>query len=101
MKSQWEIEMDFENAKIQSLRLECIADDIERNVLRSLDRTDGQINANWKGTNAQLYRSKQLLLRDKATRTVQELRLIAQEIRRIAHNIYNTEMAALAIVKDH
>ena len=101
MKTQWEIQMDFQNAMTQAQHLDGIADNIEYNVLRRLDQADAQIQVSWKGDNAQRYRSKQLQLRQNTAKTVAELRTIAGEIRSIAQSFYNTEMAALAAIDSH
>lgn len=101
MKTQWEIRMDFQNAKAQAQRLENIADNIVYNVVRRLEQAEAQIQANWKGDNAQRYLNRQRQLMEKTYQTVTELRYVAAEIRSIAQSIYETEMAALATIKNH
>ena len=55
------------------------------------------LSLNWKGESANRYLAKGERLQGKMNVTANELRRIASDIRRVARNLYNAELAALEI----
>ena len=95
MGSKQEIEMNFRNALKQAdkltnaaYRLRKIADNDYRNELQNISNA-------WKGENASLFLQKCEVLTDRMDSTAEELKSIAETIKRRAKNIYDAEMRAL------
>lgn len=93
------IRINFQRAKNQASTLEQIAEDLSRLSCNDFAGTMQLISTNWKGNNANAYLQKGFRLQDDMNDTVQQLREVASEIRRIAQRIYDAEMAALRIAE--
>lgn len=100
MKSEYQIKFDFENAKAQAARLEELAAWLSAEVAGAMDDNAQQLHAAWTGENATIYLRKQDELKEEIDCTANTLRAIASDIKSIARQIYNAEMAALAIARD-
>lgn len=101
MKTEWQINVDFQNARQQAQRLDDIANDIERGVVRRMEQTHDRIRTSWRGDNANLYLGKQSKVANEIRQTAAELHSIANDIRTIAQAVYEAEMRALAIIQQH
>lgn len=99
MKSSGEIHFDFQNAMEQAKKLDALADNIERRVVNKLDETSQSVHAAWKGDSASRYLGKTQELQRQIRQTANTLRDTAQDIRRIARQIYEAEMRALEIAQ--
>lgn len=97
MATRESIEFDFKQALSQAERIEQIADSLSKLSGNKFEGTMQNLSLNWKGDNANRYLAKGERLQGKMKVTADDLRSIASDIRRIARNIYNAEMAALAI----
>lgn len=97
MKSQWQINMDFQNAKAQADKLDGIADSIEKHVSGQMRNAGNLLRSAWKGENASLYLQKEDRLAAQIQQTANDLRNIANDIRATARRIYDAEMTALRI----
>ncbi len=101
--SEFTIRMDFARARAEAAKLDDIADGIAGTISGDFDSAVDAINQNWKGDSATAYLHKSEDLREKAERTIKNLRDTAEVIRTIAQNIYDSEMQALEIasLRDH
>lgn len=99
MKSDNEIRIDFQNALEQARRLDSIADRLDRRVAGKLEETTQGIHAAWKSDSASLYLGKNQELQRQIRQTGKRLRAAAEEIRKIARQIYEAEMRALEIAR--
>ena len=97
MKSSTQIRFDFENARQQADRLDELASDMERQVLRKMCDSGQQLRSAWTGESANRFVVKQSELQEKIRSTLCALREIADEIRRIAKRVYDAEMQAYYI----
>lgn len=100
MKSEYQIKFDWDNAKAQAARLEELAAWLSAEVVGAMDDNAQQLHAAWTGENATTYLRKQDELKEEINCTANTLRAIASDIKSIARQIYNAEMAALAIARD-
>lgn len=99
MKTSGEIRFDYENALTQASRLEELANNIQRRVVRPMDSTAQDLHAAWTGTSANDFIRKEQDLRGQVAQTEQDLRDIASDIRTIARRLYNAEMDALRVAQ--
>jgi len=97
MATRQSIEFDFKKALAQADRIDGVADKLSNLSGRQFGATMQNLSANWKGENASSYLNKGVRLQNKMDGTVNELRNIAEDIRRIARTLYDAEMAALEI----
>ncbi len=97
MATRQSIEFDFKKALAQADRIDGVADKLSNLSGRQFGATMQNLSANWKGENASGYLNKGVRLQNKMNGTVNELRNIAEDIRRIARALYDAEMAALEI----
>ncbi len=97
MATRQSIEFDFKKALAQADRIDGVADKLSNLSSRQFGATMQNLSANWKGENASGYLNKGVRLQNKMDSTVNELRNIAEDIRRIARTLYDAEMAALEI----
>ena len=97
MATRASIEFDFKQALSQADRVEQIADSLSKLSGNKFEGTMQNLSINWKGESANKYLAKGERLQGKMNVTANDLRRIASDIRRIARNLYNAEMAALEI----
>lgn len=97
MKTRWEIEFDFEQARRRAAELEEIASDISQISRRDIENAKTDLAGAWKGESAQLFRQKTEKLQEDIRETAKELDAIAIAIREIAGKMYAAEMEALRI----
>lgn len=99
MATRESIEFDFRQAKNQARQLDAIADNLGNLAKNNLSDSMQTLSQNWKGENASAYLSKGSTLQNDISSSASELHGIASDIRTIAQNIYNAEMAALEIAE--
>lgn len=97
MKSNTQIRFDFQNARQQADRLDELAGNLEQQVLRQMFDANQQLRNAWTGESANRFVAKQSELQEKIRSTIRALREIADEIRRIAKQVYDAEMQAYYI----
>lgn len=100
MKTAWQIEFDFSQARAQAAQLEEIAQRLEDQGARRLQRAREELPAYWSGRSAQLFQSKQEELRQSILQSARSLREQAAQIRAIARRLYEAEQAALEIARN-
>ena len=98
-RSEHSIRMDFERAKAAAGRLDGIADSIASMLSGEYDGSLDSVRQNWRGDSATLFLTKAGELWDKVNKTASDLRAAADVIRRIAQNVYDSEMRALEIAR--
>lgn len=94
--SRHSIEMDFDRAMRQADQIDNLAE-LLRNTNKNYVGTLQNINAGWKGENANEYIRKGYQLQSKINSTYLELTGIASDIRRIARRVYEAELRALEL----
>lgn len=99
MKTQWQIEFDFNQARKQAERLDDIADRLENLAKRQIESCNQEIPSYWRGKSASLFQQKQEEMKTNVLETAQDLRAQAEHIREIARRLYEAEMAALEIAR--
>ncbi|MBQ6787683.1 MAG: hypothetical protein IJO85_08175 [Lachnospiraceae bacterium] len=99
MATRQSIEFDFREACSQADKLDSIADNLGNLAKDKLGDSMQTLSQNWKGENANAYLSKGNNLQNSISSSASELHGIASDIRTIAQNIYNAEMAALEIAE--
>lgn len=99
MATRQSIEFDFREARSQADKLDSIADNLGNLAKDKLGDSMQTLSQNWKGENADAYLSKGSSLQNSISSSASELHGIASDIRTIAQNIYNAEMAALEIAE--
>ncbi len=99
MATRQSIEFDFRQACDQADRLDSIADNLSNLAKNKLGTSMQTLSQNWKGENATAYLGKGNTLQGNISASSSQLRGIASDIRTIAQNIYNAEMAALEIAE--
>lgn len=97
MKSQSEIRMDFTKARADADKIDRIAADIKTLSRGKLENSMNRIVAAWTGTNSKLFLKKEAQLQAEMDRTVRSLNDIADDIRRIARQVYDAELRAYEI----
>ena len=93
------INFNYQRAIGQARELEEIASNLSGLAASDFEIVMNSISRNWKGENADKYLKKGDKLQTDMKNTAKSLRSVASEIRRIAQNIYNTEMKNLAIAR--
>lgn len=99
MATEASIYFDFQKALGEAGRIEDMADRLKRLSEKDFEGTLQSLSVNWKGENASAYLVKGERLQDKINGTGNDLRAVAADIRRIAKQIYDAEMAALEIAR--
>lgn len=99
MKSSSQIKFDFNNATQQARRLEELADQVEKDVVRGLEENIQMLRVVWTGEAARSFARKEEQLHAQVKESAAELRQIAEDIRRIARQVYDSEMRALEIAR--
>lgn len=100
VKSSWRIKMDFQNAIHQANQLDSIADEMESEVAKRLVRSADELAQAWKGGGAAEFLSKSEELHNNVSTSVQELREIAADIRRVAARVRRAEEQALRLAQN-
>lgn len=99
MATRANIEFDFLRAKEQARQLEVIAENLGSLAKDSMNDSMQVLAQNWKSDTSSAYLSKENTLQNNISMSASELHRIAADIRTIAQNIYNAEMAALRIAE--
>ena len=100
MASRQSIEFDFNQAKKQADELDSIANNLDNLSKNKFNQSMQTLSQNWKGANAAAYLSKGSALESDISKSASQLHGIASDIRRIAQNIYDTEMEALRMAEE-
>lgn len=93
------IEITFGNAITQAKVLDACADDMERLASSNMKNIEGEISAAWQGANASNYLMKMDNLEQNIIQNANQLRSIANSLRRIARIFRETELRAIDIAK--
>ena len=99
MKSSGKIRFDFSNALSQAQKLDDLADRLSRETVRGMEEDIQALQSAWTGESARKFVQKEGELEQAIERDARELRAIAEDIRRIARQIYDAEMRALALIR--
>lgn len=99
MATEASIYFDFQKALGEAGRIEEMADRLQKLSDKDFEGTLQNLSVNWKGENASAYLSKGERLQGKINQTGNDLRAVASDIRRIAKQIYDAEMAALEMAR--
>jgi uncharacterized protein YukE len=99
MATRASIEFDYKKAMAQADKLDEIADSMKRLSHNKLDTTLQSLSADWKGDNAKAYINKGSKLKSRIDDTSGNLHSTASDIREKARQMYNAEMAAMAIAE--
>lgn len=100
MKTEYQINMDFQKAEAQVAELKQLASQLSAVADEDLNRTLGNIAASWEGENAEAFIEKGNLLKQKITKTAGELLSAAGALHSIAENIKNAELDAIRIAAE-
>lgn len=99
MKTSAQIRFDFSNALSQATKLEQLAEQTDRTVVREMEQQMEQMRSVWTGESARRFIQKSGEFSLQVEESAQELRKIAEDIRRIARIVYEAEMSALEIAQ--
>ena len=97
MRTQKEIDIDFQMAMNEAGRLKEIAEGMGNLAKRDMADNLQSISMNWKGENASVYLRKGQELSDRIGDTASDLNDVAVLIENTARRIYEAEMRALDI----
>lgn len=92
------IEFEYNQALSQANRLEEIAHNMRTLSQSDIENAIENLRSGWQGDAATLFAEKGYQLSQKGVSVASDLEKAAQSIRRIAKQIRNAEMAALAII---
>ncbi|MGN1139997.1 MAG: WXG100 family type VII secretion target [Oliverpabstia sp.] len=98
MKTKESIKIDFNNAMKQAASVDTCAEEL-RKVGRQLQEVINELGSGWKGEAASLYLQKCETLSSKINKSANDLSKISSTISKTAKVYYETEKAALEIVK--
>ena len=99
MKTAWQIEFDFGQARQQAGQLEEIAQRLTALANNRVRSAQEELPSYWTGRCADLFRNKQEELRSNLLSTARVLQEQAVTIRTIARRLYEAERAALEIAQ--
>lgn len=97
MKTKWQIEFDFDQARRQANQLEDIAERLESLANHQIEQSNAELPSYWRGKSASLFQQKQEEMKKNVLASSRELRQQAELIRAIARRLYQAEMEALEI----
>ncbi|MBO5144288.1 MAG: hypothetical protein J6C19_01980 [Lachnospiraceae bacterium] len=95
MATRESIEFDLRQARAQAEKLDDIANSLGSLAKDKFGSSMQRLSQNWRGENADAYLAKGSALQGNISSSASRLHWIAGDIRTIAQNIYNAEMAAL------
>lgn len=98
MKTRESIRIDFANAMKQASLADDCAEEL-RMVERSVNELINEINSGWTGEAATLYLEKCELLAKKINKSSNDMKKISSTIAKTAKIYYETEKAALEVVR--
>lgn len=99
MSSRSQISLNFQEAVNYANTLENYANEVDGIAKGQIEDSIGQVRGAWKGTNAELFISKQVQLQGDVKKVAAELKSIAADIKTVAKTIYDTEMRNLEIAE--
>ncbi len=99
MKTEWQIQMDYNKAMDAARRLRGIATGMD-NEANDMDRTINAINRAWDGENSEKYIAKGYQVKNKITATSAGIRRVADAIEQIATRTRDAELAAIRIAEN-
>lgn len=97
MKTQRQIQFDFDQANRQADALDEIAGRLDDLANKKVAAAREELPAYWEGISAVAFQGKQMELEEEIRSSASKLRDEADKVRKVAKLIYNAEMAALAI----
>ncbi|WP_407385740.1 hypothetical protein [Ruminococcus sp.] len=98
--NEYQIYCNYVNANIKAEQLEVIAATMLRSAQGDEALCQGYLANGWQGDAMNLFRGKCSEVTSQRNRTAQELKRIAQTIRRVAERNYKAEMKALEIARN-
>ena len=99
MKTRAQINMNYREAMQQARDLDTLAGRIRSTANQKVEESMQLLSSGWKGNNATEFLRKYSELKSQILESAEELRSIADDIRRAAKIIYNAEMEALRIAQ--
>ena len=99
MKTRAQINMNYREAMQQARDLDTLAGRIRSTANQKVEESMQLLSSGWKGNNATEFLRKYSELKRQILESAEELRSIADDIRRAAKIIYNAEMEALRIAQ--
>ena len=100
MKSEYQINMDFQKAEAQVSELRSLANQMRDIANEELNRTLNNINANWDGENSEAFLAKGRMLKSRISNTATDIDRIADSIHAIAENTKRAELEAVRIARE-
>lgn len=97
MKSKTQIRMNFAKARADADKIDRIASAMRTLSRGKLEHSINDLAAAWTGANSRLFLKKEGQLQNDIEQTVRSLNGIAEDIRRIAKQVYEAEMRAYDI----
>jgi len=97
MKSQYQIKINFQQAKAEADRLEYVANQMKCLVYEKLAQSMREISYTWTGRSAYRFLRKQAFQLHYINTLIDAIYDVAADIRRIAKQIYEAEMRAYEI----
>jgi len=97
MKSNNQIKMDFQKARAEADRLDCIADQLKILANSKIEQSMINLSSAWTGINSKLFLQKESLLQNNIRETAKTLYNVALDIRKTAQRVYIAEMQAYEI----
>ena len=99
MKTKTQIEIDFAQAKAMAAQLDEIAGNIGKLSTNEFEACIDNTRRHWTGENATNYVAKCELLQNQLDTTKGAISRAAETVRKIAQQLYDAEMQALAIAQ--
>ncbi len=99
MKTEWQIQMDFEKAMQAAEKLRGVAQKMDGNA-SDMSSTINSIDSNWDGENSDLFLEKGRRVQGNITLTAEGIRKVVNSIETIATRTRDAELAAIRIADD-
>lgn len=100
MKTEQEINFNYDNAMKQVAELNEIASSLKKVGSTNLSDCMKKVGKNWKGENATAYVKKGDALNQKITKCAKSISETAKALSTMAENIYHTEKANIATIQE-
>lgn len=97
MKNESQIKIDFSRAYREAERLERIANKLKVLANGKMEQSMMNLSSIWTGTNSKDFLKKESQLKEDMIETAKRLNDVADDIRRIARRVYETETRAYEI----
>ena len=94
------IDIDFDVARKQAVKLDSLADDLERIKNNEYAPAMEQVRGNWTGDSANAYLGKGATLEGDFEATIKSIRSVASDIRGTVDKIEAAQKAAQAVIAE-